>query len=276
MHLANDPTGRRPHPARRPRWRAAFAAATAAAVVGALLTTAPATAIEPAADGAYRFDFGTATSPVAEGYQQALTTSLYTAEAGWGITVPAGVTLFDRYRSGSRTPADPLAEDFVAGTNWGFNVDLADGDYDVTVTIGDSLPTASGTNATVTLEGVAQTRQTTARGGTMTATFRTVVADGQLTIGFTGSGLGAFVNGVVVAPVVPATPTGLAVSRVAYDAVDLTWSAADGAATYDVERAVVTDDQPGAYSPWPKASPRTTFTDGSVRSARPTPTASSA
>ena len=158
MHLANDPTGRRPRPARRSRWRAALAAATSAAVVGALLTTTPAAAIEPAADGAYRFDFGTATSPVATGYQQALTTSLYTAQAGWGVTVPAGVTLFDRYRAGSRTPADPLAEDFVAGTTWGFNVDLADGEYDVTVTIGDSLTTASGTNATVTLEGAAQTR----------------------------------------------------------------------------------------------------------------------
>ena len=265
MHLANDPTGRRPHSARGPRWRAALAAATAAAVVGALLTTAPAGAIEPAADGAYRFDFGTATSPVAPGYQQATIARSTRLQAGWGITIPAGVTLFDRYRSGSRTPADPLAEDFVAGTNWGLNVDLAAGDYDVTVTLGDSLPTASGTNATVTLEGAAQTRQTTPGGGTVTATFRTVVTDGQLTIGFTGSGLGAYVNGVVVAPVVPATPAALAVSRVAYDAVDLTWSAADGAATYDVERAVVTGDQPGTYSPVAEGVTATTFTDGSVQ-----------
>ena len=51
---------------------------------------APAAAIEPAADGAYRFDFGTATSPVAEGYQQVMTTDLYTAEAGFGIKLPAG------------------------------------------------------------------------------------------------------------------------------------------------------------------------------------------
>ena len=265
MHLANDPTGRRPRPARRSRWRAALAAATSAAVVGALLTTTPAAAIEPAADGAYRFDFGTATSPVATGYQQALTTSLYTAQAGWGVTVPAGVTLFDRYRAGSRTPADPLAEDFVAGTTWGFNVDLADGEYDVTVTIGDSLTTASGTNATVTLEGAAQTRQTTARGTSTTATFRTVVADGQLTIGFTGSGLGAFVNGLVVAPVVPATPAGLTVNRVAYNGVDLTWTAADGAAAYDIERAVVTGDQPGPFSAVGEGVTGTTFTDGSVQ-----------
>ena len=86
---------------------------------------------------------------------------------------------------------------------------MPDGEYDITVTIGDSLPTASGTNATVTLEGVAQPRLTTpaARHGDRHLPHR--VTDGQLTIGFIGSGLGAAVNGVVVAPVIPATPTGL-------------------------------------------------------------------
>ncbi|WP_308193846.1 fibronectin type III domain-containing protein [Microbacterium sp. SS28] len=277
-HLT-DPRSRRAHPdelepggadarraPRRPRRIVAgLAAATVAAVVGALLSAVPAAAaLAPAADGAYRFDFGTATSPVAEGYQQTLTTSLYTAETGWGITVPAGITLFDRNRTGNRTPADPLAEDFVAGTSWGFNLDLADGEYDVTVTIGDALATASGTNATVTLEGVAQTRMTTARGATTTTTFRTLVADGQLTTTFAGSGLGAYLNGLVVAPVVPATPAAPTVSRVAHDAVDLTWAAADGAATYDVLRAEVEDGEPGAYSPVAEGLTATTYTDESV------------
>ena len=83
------PTPRSP---RRGLRLAAIAGATA--VVAALITATPAAAaLPPAGDGAWRFDFGTATSPVAEGYQQVLTTSLYTAETGWGITLPEGLFL---------------------------------------------------------------------------------------------------------------------------------------------------------------------------------------
>src|SRR5690606_35408992 len=96
------------------RTRCTLAAATAAAVIGAVLTASPAAAVlAPSADGSWRFDFGTAGSPVADGYQQVLASSLYTTESGWGVTVADGVTLFDRNRTGNRTPADPVAEDFV-------------------------------------------------------------------------------------------------------------------------------------------------------------------
>ncbi|MET0295925.1 MAG: fibronectin type III domain-containing protein, partial [Microbacterium sp.] len=241
-----------PHaPAPRRAFARATAIATAIALVAALFAAAPAGAAElpPAEDGAWRFDFGTPTSPVAEGYQQALTTSLYTPDAGWGVTVPTGVALFDRNRTGNRTPADPLAEDFVAGTNWGFQLDgVPEGDYDVTVTIGDALTTAASTNATVTLEGVAQTRMTTARGATATSTFRTTVTDGQLTAGFTGSGLGAYLNGLVIAPVVPAVPADLSAARVAWNGVDLAWTASDGAAEYRVLRADVVGDVTGDFT----------------------------
>jgi len=235
-------------PARRTR--AVVATGLTTAVVAALLSAAPATAaLAPADDGVWRFDFGTATSPVADGYQQVLTTSLYTAELGWGVTVAEGVTLFDRDRTGNRTPADPVAEDFVAGTDWGFLLDdVPDGEYDVTLSIGDALAGTSGTNATMSLEGVAQTRLLTERAGTVVETFRTVVADGQLTVGFVGSGLGAYVNGLVVAPVVPAAPTELTIARLAWNAVDLTWTAADGAASYRVHRAAVDGDDIGDFA----------------------------
>ena len=68
------------------RTHCTLAAATVAAVIGAALTATPAAAtLAPAQDGSWRFDFGTATSPVADGYQQVLTTSRYTADAGWGV-----------------------------------------------------------------------------------------------------------------------------------------------------------------------------------------------
>lgn len=255
---ADRTTPSSPRSARRPRRTAgarstagrSAAIGTAAALVAALLTVTPASAeLPPAADGAWRFDFGTAASPVAEGYQQVTPTTLYSPEAGYGITVPEGVTLFDRDRTGSRTPPDPVAEDFVAGLDWGFLLDaVPEGDYDVTVTIGDALPTASGTNATLTLEGAAQTRLTNPRGASTVATFRTTVTDGQLTVGFTGSGLGAYINGLVIAPVVPAVPADLAAARVAWNGVDLTWTASDGAASYRVLRADVTGETVGAFA----------------------------
>ncbi|KAF2419866.1 fibronectin type III domain-containing protein [Microbacterium sp. B35-30] len=226
------------------------AIAGAAVVVASLITATPAAAaLPPAEDGAWRFDFGTATSAVADGYQQVLTSTRYTAESGWGITLPDGATLFDRDRSTDGSPAGAMEDDFVAGTNWGFQLDgVPEGDYEVTVTIGDGLSSASGTNATVTLEGVAQTRLLSARGLNLTETFPTSVTDGQLTIGFAGSGLGAYVNGLVVAPVVPDAPTGLATARVAWNGVDLTWTAVDGAAKYRVLRADVGNDVTGEFA----------------------------
>ncbi|WP_404429420.1 fibronectin type III domain-containing protein [Microbacterium lacus] len=235
---------------RRSRTLRAAGIGTAAALVAALITATPAAAaLAPAEDGAWRFDFGTASSPVAEGYQQVLTSSLYTEASGYGITLPEGVTLFDRDRTGSRTPAEPVAEDFVAGLEWGFLLDeVPEGEYDVTVTIGDALPSASGTNATMSLEGIDQTRLTNGRNASTTATFRTTVTDGQLTVGFTGSGLGAYINGLVVAPVVPEAPADLAVARLAWNGVDLTWSAADGAASYTVLRADVSGETVGEFA----------------------------
>ena len=257
------PTSRAP---RRGLRLAAIAGATA--VVAALITASPAAALlAPADDGAWRFDFGTATSAVAEGYQQVLTTSRYTADAGWGITLPDGATLFDRDRSTDGSPAGAMEDDFVAGTNWGFQLDgVPAGDYEVTVTVGDGLSSASSTNATVTLEGVAQTRMTSAKGLNVTATFATTVTDGQLTVGFSGSGLGAYVNGLVVAPVVPDAPTGLTATRVAWNGVDLTWTAVEGAAKYRVLRADVVNDVTGEFAQVAETT-EPAYTDSSVAEA---------
>lgn len=231
---------------RRP-WRTLAAIAAAGTLVA---TAAPVAALPPAGDGAWRFDFGTASSPVAAGYQQVLTASRYSEELGWGITLADGATLFDRNRTGNRTPADPVAEDFVAGAAWGFQLDdVPLGEYDVTVTIGDALVGTSGTNATVTLEGVEQARMTTAKAGTTTETFRTVVTDGQLTVGFTGSGLGAYVNGLVIRPATPAVPANQRVTKVTWDGVALAWDAVDGAAGYRVLRADVTGGVTGEFAP---------------------------
>ena len=78
------------------------------------------------------FDFGTSGSPVASGYVQVSTSTVYSASVGYGWSSVAGLDCRDR---GS---PDALRSDFVFGSSeHTFNVDLANGDYAVTVTIGD-------------------------------------------------------------------------------------------------------------------------------------------
>lgn len=219
------------------------------AVVGALLVVGPAAGLEPAADGAFRFDFGTATSPVADGALQVTNTTNHTAELGYGVVPADGVTLISRWRTtdGSVVPVDAVKNDFVAGPGWQFLADVPNGVYDVTVLSGDELAGTSSTATSVSLEGVDRGR-ITSRQAVASETWRVEVADGQLTAGLTGSGVGAYVNGIVVQPVVPeapATPADVAITRLAHDGVDLAWTAVDGASAYRVYRAPVTLDENG-------------------------------
>lgn len=254
-----NPTSRAAHPpsatptprARRRRAPRAIATSAALAIAGSLLTATPAVAVglEPADDGAFRFDFGTPTSPVADGHLQVTHTTAYSAEAGFGVVPAAGVTLISRWRTtdGSVVPIDPVNNDFVAGPSWQFLADVPDGAYDVTVLSGDELAGTSSTATSVQLEGVDAGR-ITSRQAVASQTFRTTVADSQLTIGLSGSGVGAYVNGVVVQPVVPdapPTPADVAITRIAHDGVDLAWTPVDAASAYRVYRAPVTLDEGG-------------------------------
>ncbi|WP_430645231.1 fibronectin type III domain-containing protein [Agromyces sp. GXS1127] len=228
-----------------------LAIGAAVAVVGSLLTATPAAAagLEPGADGAYRFDFGTAASPVADGAVQVTEATRYSAEQGYGPVPAEGVSPISRWRQtdGSTVPIDPVNNDFVLATAWEFVVDLADGTYDVTVLSGDELPGTSTTATSVSLEGAEAGRIST-RQVVASQTWRTTVADGQLTVGITGAGAGGYVNGIVVTPVVPeapAAPADLSITRIAHDGVDLAWTAVDGASAYRVHRAPVTLDDAG-------------------------------
>ncbi|WP_228484703.1 fibronectin type III domain-containing protein [Microbacterium cremeum] len=250
-------------PSLRPR-RAA--AAGLAAVVAAALLTAPAAAaaLEPNADGAYLFDFGGPSSPLAEGYERVVPTSAYSAESGFGIVPAEGTGLIFRDRTGSTDPADPLANDWVAGLDWQFLVDLPDGAYDVTLHTGDQLAGTSTTATTIALEG-AEAGRVTARQSVSVQTFRTVVTDGQLTVGVTGTGIGGVVNGLEVEPVTPAAPAQPAITRVAWNAVDLVWAEVTDAATYAVRRALVASDgEVGVFAPIAEGLTATAYSDTSV------------
>ncbi|WP_114780680.1 rhamnogalacturonan acetylesterase [Botryobacter ruber] len=100
-------------------------------------SSAPATtASAQAAEGtSYKFDFGT--GKVAAGYQQVLPTTTYTPERGYGIVSKSEV------QAVSRNGKDALRSDFVTSQEpFYFVADVPEGNYKVTVTLGDAQGTS--------------------------------------------------------------------------------------------------------------------------------------
>ncbi len=154
----------------------------------------------------YEFDFGTGSSPLASGYTRVTETTAYTS-GGFGWTSTSGLQSRDR-----TTLADDLKRDFVmsdanAGT---FKVDLPNGNYSVTITMGDQdyahddmVVKANGTTVLGDVD--------TALGGFVVNTFAVSVSGGSLTLVFSdagGSDSAWIVNALTINPgAVPPTPT---------------------------------------------------------------------
>jgi hypothetical protein len=118
-----------------------------------------------------RFDFGTAVSPVAEGYVGHPANHRYSTADGYGW-------LSGQVYGISRNTGTDLTRDFNYTKDAIFALDLASGEYDVIVTLGD-MATAHDLMG-VFLEGVQVDTVTTARGETAAGTYRVNVSDGQL------------------------------------------------------------------------------------------------
>nr|WP_082495208.1 SGNH/GDSL hydrolase family protein [Cellulomonas sp. Leaf334] len=240
----------------------------AGAAAAALVATAglPALAADPPTT--WKFDLGTATSPVADGYQQVSDATRYSAATGFGIVPADGVTPISRDR-GAEDPAD---RDFVLATAWTFVVDVPNGTYDVTVRSGDLLAGSSTTKTTVTLEG-AGGGSLSSKVATVSGTWPATVADGQLTIGVTGTGAGGYVSSIVVAqtgtaPEEPepgtstiAAPTSVRLAHVTSDAVTLRWNEVAGATGYAVSRSDAVD---GTYTEIARTAARDVVTTDPV------------
>lgn len=118
-----------------------FAAALAVALVALLVADAPAQpATAPGAASAvatpataaaeWRFDFGP--GAVAAGHQAVVSTTAYTHERGFGFVDASAIVCLDR------GTADILTSDFCSSDRpFVFAVDLPEGNYAVTVTLGD-------------------------------------------------------------------------------------------------------------------------------------------
>ena len=128
------------------------------------------------------FDFGTAGSTVESGYTQITPSTLYSTTSGYGWINTAGLDSRDR-----GTP-DSLREDFVfSSTDHTFVVDLANGNYQVIVTIGDQ--NYAHDLIDVYAEGTLQINDLSpAAGAFPQITFYVAIADGQLNLGFHDDG----------------------------------------------------------------------------------------
>ncbi|WP_278236395.1 fibronectin type III domain-containing protein [Isoptericola sp. AK164] len=166
-----------------------MAGAAAAALVLPLLPAAATAAEEEPAQ--WSFDFGTADSPVAEGFTQVHGGTAYSAETGFGITTGEQAS---RDRS---TDVDPLTGDFVLGSDWEFAVDVPNGTYDIEVWTGDTLAGTSSVRTSVSPEGGEATNIYADAEQTASGTLSAEVSDGQLNLGITGKGYG-YVNGIQI------------------------------------------------------------------------------
>ncbi|WP_022872777.1 hypothetical protein [Nesterenkonia alba] len=215
---------------RRTRPRRTLGALTASAAVAALLVplpAAPAAAqldIEPGEMLA--FDFGCEDGPVADGHIEVTPTTVYDADAGYGLSHE--VDCRDR---GAAPNDDAMLQDFVISWDYEFYVDLADGDYFVTIFSGDE-EASNNTSAVINGEdtGSLQPRGT---GEYAEYTTEVTVDDGRLTVTLQDDGR---INGLHISQV--EAPTGLT-AEVSTDpaAVELTWDEMPGAAEYTVYRS---------------------------------------
>ena len=128
------------------------------------------------------FDFGTTSSPLEAGYTRITENTLYTADTGYGWT--STLNLYSR----DRGAPDNLKRDFIQSrTEHTFNVDLANGEYTVTLTMGDYFYIHDMID--VYAEGVQKINDLTAYGGTFQkASFSTTISDGQLNLRILDSG----------------------------------------------------------------------------------------
>ena len=120
-----------------------------------------------------RWDFGTSTSPVGTGYTRVSEAIKYSTALGYGWQ---SGTIASR----DRGVGDELTRDFNFTSNGTFAVDLANGTYDVTVTLGDR--SYSHDQMGLLLEGTQVDSVTAPAGQFVTRTYPVTVSDGQLTL----------------------------------------------------------------------------------------------
>ncbi|MBT2700931.1 fibronectin type III domain-containing protein [Bacillus sp. ISL-40] len=156
-----------------------------------LITSVPAAPNQVSAEAPSilkKFDFGTPTSAVKDGYLKVSSDTAYSAETGYGFADISKVTSTDRSTS------DHLNSDFILTTETPFNVDLPNGDYSVTVIAGDDTEV---TEVGVKAENIQKIQNTTIPTGQhIERKFEIALIDGQFNFEFTGAT--PKINGIII------------------------------------------------------------------------------
>jgi hypothetical protein len=162
-------------------------------------TLTPTMTLTPSPTG-YKYDFGTVSSPLASGYTRVIETTAYSAGA-FGWTDTSGLESRDR-----SAVADDLNRDFVMQSSAArtFKVDLPNGNYFVSVTMGDNdyahdnmVVKSNGTTVLPDLDTVV--------GAYITNTFTVTISSGSLSLEFSDAG-GSDSTWVVNAVTITKTP----------------------------------------------------------------------
>ncbi|MCA9174993.1 MAG: Ig-like domain-containing protein [Planctomycetales bacterium] len=177
------------------------------------------------------FDFGTISSPVASDYTQVTHVTMYTPELGYGWAAGS-------IGSRDRVTGTDLSRDFNFGRDGTFVADVANGDYEVTLLIGDA--TVAHDNVGIYLEGTQVDTVTTAAGEIITRVYVVTVADDQLTLRLDdqgGSDVNAVINALDIDPLPDTSGPRVVSSQVvgAFDRISgfrLTFSEPINAATF--------------------------------------------
>jgi hypothetical protein len=164
------------------------------------VTATPTVTSTVAAGTTYKYDFGTSSSPLAAGFSKVTEMTVYTA-GSFGWTDASGLEARDR-----AALADDLKRDFVthASAARTFKVDLPNGNYTVSLTMGDNdyahdnmIVKANGTTMLADVDNAAA--------GFTVNTFVVTVTAGSLSIEFSDGG-GADPSWVINALSITATP----------------------------------------------------------------------
>ncbi|OYO59443.1 hypothetical protein CG709_18655, partial [Lachnotalea glycerini] len=188
---------------------------------------------------AYKFDFGIASAKNAmSGWTEVTENQMYSKEAGYGFVKAPGNGR-NRFGNGN-TDSSAMADDFCLGEAE-FTLDLANGDYEVTIYACDLLAGTSTIKASYTAEGISvgtlSTKQALA-----SITGKVRVTDGQLNIGIGGTN--AYINGLEVTKIL-GTPTMLSYSEMNFTQKQATFlinfTGIDEASYYNVYQKASTD-----------------------------------
>ncbi|MFC4321505.1 rhamnogalacturonan lyase family protein [Litchfieldia salsa] len=171
-----------------------------------------------------KFDFGSASSPVAQGYEQVANTFVYNSEKGFGFKNPGAAER-------DRGEPDDLLRDFALAGGNEFIVDVPNGDYLVKIMTGDHI---ASNRTSFSIEGTSYGSISSSKGKYTELSPNVTVTDGQLNVAIGENGR---INSLEMIPMI--APEELEVTDTklgAESSVSLKWNEVEGAKNYNVYR----------------------------------------